>query len=438
MRTTFFYRLLSVLPFLLFLTQTSLGQSQHCLANRYSQDALFDSTDIQITTSVHFATSMRWPSTVMDSLRMDVYMPNPNIDPLEKRPLIVMIHGGAFLAGNRNDMALYSMEMARRGFVTATISYRLGWDCPAQDFLGVCTQCQDWPDLANFRVAMYRGSQDTRAALRYLTSFANDYGIDTSAVFLQGESAGSINALHTAFLEQSEADAWCTDCVTEVGLLDTTGNSFGPMPNIKGVVNNCGAVGLISMVQPGSNIPVIGFHDDNDIIVPYGYGQFVNCLIGGNGSNSIRVTLQNDGVCTQMNTVVHLPFPFDVPAHCSYPRNAVIGKASCFLKDILCNDCSSSTTTQIWNVPDCSAGGFVSIEENQQKDWVNLNGNRLQFNANSQVNSVQVYDISMRLLVEIPVNGSSEVQLPTSLRGCMFVKIDAKNHATEMLKWCNF
>jgi carboxylesterase type B len=148
------------------------AQSVHCLADRYSQDALFDSTDIQITTGVHYATSMRWPSSTMDSLRMDIYQPDPNIDPLEKRPLILMVHAGAFLAGTRNDMDYYSMEMARRGFVTATISYRLGWDCASTDFLGVCAFCQG--EAAKFRVAIYRGSQDTRAALRYLTGFAND------------------------------------------------------------------------------------------------------------------------------------------------------------------------------------------------------------------------------------------------------------------------
>lgn len=409
------------------------AQSQHCIADRYSQDALFDSTDIQITTGVHYATSMRWPGTQVDSLRMDIYQPDPNIDPLEKRPLIVMVHGGAFLAGQREDMSFYSIEMARRGFVTATITYRLGWNCPATDFLGVCAQCQG--EAAKFRVAMYRGAQDARAALRYLTHVANDYGIDTAAVFLQGESAGSINALHAAFLDQSEADSWCTNCVDEVGLLDTTGNEFSITANIKGVVNSCGAVGLIDMIEAGSNIPVISFHDNQDVVVPYGYGQFVNCLIGGNGSNSINARLNTNNECTQLNTVINgiLQAP-----HCSYPRNAVIGKSTCFIKDILCENCTSSSTTQIWNVPDCSAGGAVSIQETEPTDWVQLNGNRLVFSEQAEVSSVQVFDVSMRLLREIPVNGSQQIQLPSSLHGCMFLKVDAENRSSEVKKWCNF
>src|SRR5690606_23537420 len=101
---------------------------------------------------------------------------------------------------------------------------------------------------AKFRVAMYRGAQDTRAALRHLAHNAEALGIDTAAVFLMGESAGAINALHAAFLNQSEADAWCADCTEEVGLLDTAGNSHVAMPVVKGVVNSCGAVGLTGMI----------------------------------------------------------------------------------------------------------------------------------------------------------------------------------------------
>lgn len=425
--------------FFLFSWGFSIAQSSHCLADRYSQDALFDSTDIQITTDLHYATSMRWPSTEMDSLWMDVYQPNPTIDPLEKRPLILMVHGGAFLVGEKEEMAYFCMEMARRGFVTATISYRLGWDCPASDFAGVCGQCQGAAEVAKFRIAMYRGAQDTKAALRYITEFLDSYGIDTSAVFLQGESAGSINALQATFLQQSEVNAWCPACVDEVGLLDTTGNDFTVTPNIKGVVNSCGAVGMIDMVNAEDDVPVVSFHDDNDIVVPFGYGSFVNCLIGGNGSNSIRARLTDNGTCNQLNKIEYLPWPIGpLPQHCSYPRNAIIGKASCFIKNLMCNDCSTSINTQIWNIPDCSAGGIISVQEREVEQWVSLHGNQLVFNQEAQVTSIQVFDLSMRLVADVAVSGSNKIELPSSLRGCMLVKIETENRSAEVKKWCNF
>lgn len=430
MKRVFFFLLIPIF------SAQSWAQSSHCLANRYAQDALFDSTDIQITTDVHYATSMRWPGSQMDSLRMDVYQPNPNIDSLDKRPLILMVHGGAFLVGEKDDMAYFCMEMARRGFVTATISYRLGWDCPATDFAQVCGGCQ--PQASKFRVAMYRGAQDTKAALRYITAFADDYGIDTSAVFLQGESAGSINSLHAGFLQQSEVGAWCPDCVDEVGLLDTTGNGFGITPNIKGIVNSCGGVGLLDMVDAEDDLPTISFHDDNDIVVPFGYGSFVNCLVGGNGSNSVRVRLTENGTCNELNKIEYLPWPIGpLPQHCAYPRNAIIGKASCFLKNLLCDNCSTNINTLIWNIPDCSDGGLIGIEQQTEKEWLELNGNQLKVSPNISVENVEVYDVSMRLLTTISDN-SSTIELPSHLKGCMFVKVDANNSQTKVLKWCNF
>ncbi len=40
-------------------------------------------------------------------------------------PAIVVIHGGGWLAGKRQDMTSVAEEVAARGYVAATISYRL-------------------------------------------------------------------------------------------------------------------------------------------------------------------------------------------------------------------------------------------------------------------------------------------------------------------------
>lgn len=407
------------------------AQSEHCLADRYEQDALFDSTDIQITNNIHYATSMRWPGTQMDSLWMDVYQPNPNIDPLEKRPLILMTHGGSFAAGTRNAMAYQCMEMARRGFVTATISYRLGWNCDVAS-VEPCIGCQG--EAGKLKVATYRAVQDHRAAMRHLVHHAADFGIDTSYIFVQGESAGSITSLNSVFWDQTEANDWCANCVGFVGELDTAGNSLTDSYTIKGVVNNCGAVSNLDVME-GHQTPVISFHNDPDCIVNYGTAPVINCLgcsafYWAAGSNSIQARLNQNGVCTQRHTILELN-------HCTYYANPLIKKSACFLKGIMCDDCTAENTTNDFSIPDCSAGGFVSIEEKNDESNVRLNGNRLVFQPELDVRSVQIFDVSMRLLTTISVN-SSMVELPSSLRGCFFVKVDSENQSTEMLKWCNF
>lgn len=433
MRNPFF-----VFPFFLFLTiDHAFGQSQHCLADRYSQDALFDSSEVEVSLNVEFAQAFRWPSTVADTLRMDIYMPGRNLDPLEKRPLIVMTHGGGFLAGHRTDMAPYAMEMARRGFVTATVSYRLGWNCSASDVFGPCVSCQS--EAWRLKAAAYRAVQDNRAAIRHLVHNASDLGIDTAFIFLQGESAGSITSLKSAFWNQSEAEDFCGTCLNDLGLLDTAGNDLTETFAIKGVINNCGGIANTNQgVMDGQNIPVISFHTDGDCVVPYQSGPVLNCWPANcgaffwvTGSDYIRAVLNQSEVCNSMNRRI------GNINHCDYPFNAIVGKSSCFIKDLLCDNCTSTVTDQVWDIPDCSAGGYVGVNETKTEAWVKLNGNRLVFDPKTEVISIQVYDLSMRLLLDVPQSGSI-VELPTSQLGCMLVKIDADNHRTEMVKWCNF
>jgi hypothetical protein len=395
-----------IVSFLLLALPLAL-QAQHCMDDRYAQTALFDSTQVAMIPGEHYATSVRWPGTQVDSLRLDIYMPDANIDPVEKRPLIVMMHGGALLTGQRQDMAYYCMEMARRGFVAATVTYRLGWDCPATDLLGICGMCQSMTH--KWRVAMYRGAQDARAAIRHLASRAEELGIDTSFVFLQGESAGALNALHASFLSQDIADQWCPTCRDEVGLLDTAGNSHTSMPSIAAVVNHCGALGISDTILDQWDIPVVSFHDNQDIVVPYGYGQFVNCLTGAFGSQRIHNRLVGNGICSQLNTVVNglLQAP-----HCSYPRNALIPKAACFLKGVMCETCASSSTTQIWNTPDCTAGLLTAAEQPQHVPMgIAIHGEQLTLEGMLSPVRVRIADMLGRTLHAFTTHGQS-VRLP--------------------------
>src|ERR1043165_1364734 len=117
------------------------SQTNYCIQNRFSPAYYFDSSEIKIDSNIVYGWAARWPSTVVDTLKMDVFYPDETIDPLAQRPFIMFIHGGAFEAGDRHDMDYLCMEMARRGFVTATMSYRLGWDCAGTDALSICVLC---------------------------------------------------------------------------------------------------------------------------------------------------------------------------------------------------------------------------------------------------------------------------------------------------------
>jgi acetyl esterase/lipase len=95
---------------------------------------------------------------------LDVYV-DPNIS--WKRPLVIYIHGGGWQGRNRADGAVYADSFLKRGYVYATIDYRL-------------------TNQAIFPAQI----QDAKAAVRFLRSHATDYHIDPDEIGVFGHSSG--------------------------------------------------------------------------------------------------------------------------------------------------------------------------------------------------------------------------------------------------------
>jgi arylsulfatase A len=98
------------------------------------------------------------------TLEMDLYRPK---GAWGKLPAIVCIHGGGWAKGNRASHEKVAQALAARGYVTATISYRLSGEAP-------------------FPAAI----QDCKAAVRFLRANAKQYGIETAHIGAIGLSAG--------------------------------------------------------------------------------------------------------------------------------------------------------------------------------------------------------------------------------------------------------
>jgi len=96
--------------------------------------------------------------------------------PLTPRPLILIIHGGGWNTGTRNDIITLDYELVRAGYAVADMSYRLA---PAAI----------WPAQRD----------DVHAALLYLKSHAASLGIDPHRIILLGRSAGGQIAEATAY-----------------------------------------------------------------------------------------------------------------------------------------------------------------------------------------------------------------------------------------------
>ena len=189
-------------------------------------------------------------------LYLDVY--SPINDTLAKRPFVMLIHGGAFYYGSRKDETASRLceHLASLGYVAASIDYRIGFQ-PTKDGIERSGYC---------------AIQDAHAAMRFMTANQNAFGIDTSMMFIGGSSAGSITALGVAFMTNETRPQSTHESLfnTELGDIETSGNSIDAQFSLKGVIDMWGAIPSLEMLD-GKNIPVVAFHGDADNIVPYDY-----------------------------------------------------------------------------------------------------------------------------------------------------------------------
>lgn len=320
----------------------SNAQINYCIPNRFSENYYFDTSEIKSELNVLYGNAFNKYKNVSEDLKLDIYYPDTTIDALSRRPMILHIHGGSFLEGDKSGGAVACREWARRGFVAATINYRMGWAC-ANTVAALLCLCND---ASGIRTAMYEAIQDSRAAMRYLKAHADEYGIDPDYIFIAGESAGSITALMTAYTDQAEADAFTNGTLyLQLGALDSSGNNHPGGYRIRGIINNCGAVNDTSIIGSNDVLPSISFHDEGDCLVPIKSAFVLNCTgncwnyVTATGSWAIHQKTQSLGVCSKLYEVKGSNL------HCSFPLTPLIKKSSCFMRGILCNDCQSGYST---------------------------------------------------------------------------------------------
>jgi hypothetical protein len=412
-------RSLPLLLLCLFFQSSLLAQEQdYCIQGRFSQVPYFAESEVLEMKNITYGWAPRWPSATVDTLRMDVYMPDPALDPLAKRPFIMLIHGGAFYGGQKEDMAALCRDYARRGFVAATMSYRLGWDCNPINPLFVCVSCG--PQADKLRVAAYRSVQDSRAALRFAASRAEEWGIDPASFFAGGTSAGSVAAIHAIYLDQETANTFCPGCVTAVGPLDEGVNDIKADYTIRGLINNCGAILLPEALDNAPEIPVISFHDDGDCIVPSDIGWALGCFsctafFQGYGSQQIHAYAGTQGTCTELN------LRQGSISHCSFPNATVVNRSSCFMKKIFCGSCDSGVNNNINAVEDCQdLGAPVALgDPSPDRPWMRAYPNPARDNlfvdlSGSKGGMLSLFDITGRVVWQAQSISDRRLEIPLS------------------------
>lgn len=133
-------------------------------------------TEVEVTRGITYRSTTTSTGQPID-LKLDVYEPVGDV--AAERPVIMWMFGGYWQVGDRNQLAAYADDSARRGYVAVTIDYRIR----SQDDFELLPAADD-------------AYEDTIAAIEWLQAHAGDYGLDADAIVPAGYSAGAINALH--------------------------------------------------------------------------------------------------------------------------------------------------------------------------------------------------------------------------------------------------
>jgi acetyl esterase/lipase len=168
------------------------------------QLALVD-LELPVPDSVEVTHGIQYGEVEGVALHLDLYAPKGMKQPA---PALIFIHGGGWKGGKREDYHYYGVRFAEKGYVVATISYRL-------------------KKVALFPAAV----EDAKCAVRWMRKHAKQWHVDPQRIAIAGGSAGG----HLSMMVGYSSD---------VKDFDGHGGHDGVSSRVQAVVNLYGPVDL--------------------------------------------------------------------------------------------------------------------------------------------------------------------------------------------------
>jgi len=118
----------------------------------------------------------------IDGVKLSINIAFPKTRSKQPRPVLLMIHGGGFLKGDKSQNNKRIQKMTQMGFVAASAMYRFA---PKHKFPAAL--------------------DDIKLAIRFLKAHADAYHINPQRIILSGASAGSYLAVMAGVTGNSDA-----------------------------------------------------------------------------------------------------------------------------------------------------------------------------------------------------------------------------------------
>jgi len=170
---------------------------------------------------------------------LDVYIPTSAVQASQKLPVVVWTHGGAWVSGDKANVAPYFKLLASHGFTVVSLNYTLAPE-------------KSYPTQIH----------ELNAAHAYIVANAARFHIDSNKIFLAGDSAGSQLSSQMAALITSP------DYAKEVGITPSLTPS-----QLAGTILFCGIYKMEGLRDPAPNLPALIRWGDDETVWAYSGSQ---------------------------------------------------------------------------------------------------------------------------------------------------------------------
>lgn len=388
----------------LFVFFATLSLSAQC-DGRY-QEELFEEVSV---------TTVKYSS--VHNLKVDIYQALG--DTVTNRPLLILAHGGVFIAGERTNPTMVTLgnTFAKRGYVVASISYRL---------MSVI-------DLISSQSAtngVVRALSDGRAAVRYfrktVAEEGNPYAIDENQIYFGGNSAGGVIAAHAAFLQEDEIiEPDLIEAFNAVGGIEGDSGNDGYSSEVKGAISLAGALAEVNFITLEENDKLlISCHGEDDFTVPYSCGQpllsvsFISILpeLCGGGAMSEHTEAIGFTNHHYLNFENQGHVPWDI-----YP--SIEAEMIAFV------------STNLYNSLDCESLHTALDETTKLKAFPNPTSSSIRFSIENQKNKVILYNTNgTEVMRQENTNEINVEHLPKGFYTVQLIDDKQKSTFTKVVK----
>ena len=350
--------------------------------------------------SVVYSETYDW-SPSNPGLEMDIYTPSNDI--VNNRPLLIFAHGGVYVEGDKNSNTMVTLceEFAKRGYVTASIQYRL-------------TNLQSLLSSNSYNIfsqTVVNSISDMKSAVRYFRKDVaennNTFGINPDLIFVGGYSAGAVTAAHLSVIDEGEVPDEFLPFFDESGGIEGNSGNFGFSSEVSGAILLAGAINTTNFLDE-NDPPIVSVHSTDDNTIDYecasplgNLGISLLDLPVLCGSGKIHDELDNIGIINDLYT-------FSFGGH-SAPIINLEGTVVRFISDFLHNLICKSSNIDVEELP------LFSVYPNPCQNYINIE------NVN-KIKSVVVIDMLSNIVTESKLKpGVNKINISELSRGVYFI-----------------